>query len=189
MLHLLLDSATMDEWVKNEFFSNKQHLYSVGINMEIVQLYKYAIATAIKQPLGFQHILAGITELILATMNTLDKSRTGEYQQMGHQINRAKMLIYEKYQTEINMQAIANEVCMSYSYFRHLFKKHTGLSPNQYLQELRIQKSKELLVSTDLSCQEIAYRIGYDNPVYFSVLFKKMTHLSPTEYRKLYQPK
>lgn len=180
---------TMDEWVKNEFFSNKQHLYSVGINMEIVQLYKYAIATAIKQPLGFQHILAGITELILATMNTLDKSRTGEYQQMGHQINRAKMLIYEKYQTEINMQAIANEVCMSYSYFRHLFKKHTGLSPNQYLQELRIQKSKELLVSTDLPCQEIAYRIGYDNPVYFSVLFKKMTHLSPTEYRKLYQPK
>ena len=65
----------------------------------------------------------------------------------------------------------------------------TIYTPNQYLQELRIQKSKELLVSTDLSCQEIAYRIGYDNPVYFSVLFKKMTHLSPTEYRKLYQPK
>lgn len=181
--------STMDEWVKNDFFSKKQHLYSVGVNLEIIQLYKHAIAVAIKQPLGFQHVLAGIVELILASMNTLDKSLTGEYQRMGNQINRAKMLIYERFQTEVNMQAIANECCMSYSYFRHLFKKHTGLSPNQYLQELRMQKSKELLASTDLSCQEIAYRIGYDNPIYFSVLFKKMTHLSPSEYRRLYRPK
>ena len=73
---------------------------------------------------------------------------------------------------------------MGYSKFRRLFKEFTGYAPLQYLQELRLQRSKQLLASTNLSLAEIADRVGYDNADYFSAAFKKKNHITPTNFRK-----
>ena len=73
---------------------------------------------------------------------------------------------------------------MGYSKFRRLFKDLTGYAPLQYIQELRLQKSKKLLLNTSLSLTEIAEEIGYDNADYFSTAFKKKNRVTPAAYRK-----
>jgi AraC-like DNA-binding protein len=97
------------------------------------------------------------------------------------------VIILDKLYTAITPEEIALQVNMSYSWFRRLFKQHTGFSPSQYIIELRIQKGKELLTNTDMTSQEIAYEIGFDNPNYFCTLFKKKTGKNPFKYREYTQ--
>ena len=56
-----------------------------------------------------------------------------------------------------------------------------------YLTELRISKSKELLCADELSVQDVAEQVGYRDLKYFSRLFKKLTGVSPSDYKKLYK--
>ena len=65
-----------------------------------------------------------------------------------------------------------------------LFKRHTGLAPNDYLLRFRIRKAQELLVQTDLPVREIARRVGIPDSGYFSIVFKRQTGHTPTIYRE-----
>jgi len=65
--------------------------------------------------------------------------------------------------------------------FRHLYK----ISPYQYLVKLRLEKSKELLESTDLSIQEVADRVGFDGYRGYNKAFRKSCGMLPTEFRAL----
>lgn len=78
----------------------------------------------------------------------------------------------------------AAELChMSESYFAHLFKKETGLSFVEYVNQKRIQKAEHLLAYTSLRIGEIAQQIGLENQNYFSSMFRKYKGKSPVEYR------
>jgi len=64
-----------------------------------------------------------------------------------------------------------------------LFKRHTGLAPNDYLLRFRIRKAQELLATTDLPVREISLHVGISDPSYFSTLFKRQTGSTPANYR------
>ncbi|MEG0381419.1 MAG: helix-turn-helix transcriptional regulator, partial [Kurthia sp.] len=59
-----------------------------------------------------------------------------------------------------------------------------GLSPNTYITEYRVSKSKSLLERAELSIAEIAETVGYEDCFYYSRVFKKQTGMSPSAYRK-----
>lgn len=179
----------MEGYIGNNFFDKQKEIFNVGPNLELVQLYKNALAIAIEQNPGFQQLLAGITDHLLAIAVAATKDSSNDLKNARRRINKAKMIMFENSHTEIDLKDVASNIYMSYSWFRRLFKEYTGLSPYQYIQELRIRKSKELLTATTLTCQEIAYRTGFDNPMHFSSMFKKKTGLSPTKYRSIYQYK
>lgn len=177
----------IDERVKNGFFSKQKEVFHVGSSLEIVELFKRAMHVAKEQQSGYQQILAGIASLLLGLTNSLDKNSSADQVNANEQINKAKMIMFENFHTEISAIDIADKVCMSYSWFRKIFKENTGLSPYQYIQELRIKRGKELLISTTLTSQEIAYKVGYTDPLHFGVAFKKKTGLTPGNYRKTFQ--
>ncbi len=81
---------------------------------------------------------------------------------------------------------MAKNACMSKYHFSRLFKESTGESPYKYLCMYRIEKAKELLISTPLSVNEIAVRIGFDDVASFIYLFKKHMFVSPLQFRKHY---
>jgi len=81
--------------------------------------------------------------------------------------------------------SIANRVYLNPDYLTRLFKKETGLSLTDYLQQHRIEYAKRLLLETNLTISEIALASGYSNFSYFSTVFKKMTKSNPVEYRKM----
>lgn len=55
---------------------------------------------------------------------------------------------------------------------------------NEYIEYVRIEKAKELLENEDMKLNEIAKRVGYNNPNYFTTVFRKATGMYPSEYRK-----
>ena len=79
---------------------------------------------------------------------------------------------------------LATECNISEVYFRKLFTKHFGLSPKQFIIDLRIQKAKQLLAEGALSIYAISEKCGFSNPYHFCKLFKQHTGISPSEYRK-----
>ena len=78
---------------------------------------------------------------------------------------------------------MASELCFSVGYFGDLIKKETGQTAQQYIQNKIINLAKQELLGTDLSVNEIAYKLGFEYPQHFTRLFKKVTGKSPTEYR------
>ena len=69
------------------------------------------------------------------------------------------------------------------------FKKQTGLSPLQYYLLLKIEKSKELLLSSQKNQKEIAFELGFESDYYFNRLFKQKTGLSPGKFRNFNKKK
>jgi transcriptional regulator GlxA family with amidase domain len=90
----------------------------------------------------------------------------------------------ENLNSNVNIEELAGDLNVGYSYFRQMFRKYTGISPTQYHLSLRIQKAKDLLVSTNQSFKEIAIDLGFESYFYFSRIFKDKTGQSPLEFRK-----
>ena len=182
------NGINMNSRVQNGFFSKTKPIFNVGIDEEIVQLYRLAIQVAKKQEAGFQQMLAGIVNHLLGLAYSKDKLSTFEDLQVANQISKAKIIMLDSYATkEIKLEEIALQVNMSYSWFRRIFRQYTGFSPSQYLQELRLQKSKDLLTNTVKSIKEIAYDVGFENADYFCTAFRKKLGLTPKNYRDLTQ--
>ena len=85
---------------------------------------------------------------------------------------------------ELSLEALASEVKFSPVYFHRLFKASTGKTLRCYVEEQRIKKAVDLLVSTDLSLTEIAYECGFSSQSYFSCAFKKRMGLTPRDYAR-----
>jgi len=69
-------------------------------------------------------------------------------------------------------------------YLTRLFQKEIGMSFQEYLQNVRIEKAKLYLTTTDLSVQEIAERLAFSSRSHFSTVFTKAVGMSPASYRK-----
>lgn len=68
--------------------------------------------------------------------------------------------------------------------FKRRFRDATGYSPIAYVQQLRVQRAKRMLARTRDSIEEIAWRVGYEDPSSFHRLFKRITRVTPGTYRK-----
>ena len=86
--------------------------------------------------------------------------------------------------TSLTNAKLATECNISYVYFRKLFTKHFGISPKQYIIDLRIQKAKQLLTDGYLSVAAISDKCGFSNPYHFCRLFKQHVGITPSEYKK-----
>jgi len=97
--------------------------------------------------------------------------------------------MHQHFNADINMLEVSKIFELSQRSLNRRFKLATGLSPVQYLQEIRLEKAKELLKTSNLAIAEVAYTVGYPDSAYFSVLFKRIVSLSPGEYRRLVRKK
>jgi AraC-like DNA-binding protein len=88
------------------------------------------------------------------------------------------------YTERLLLPDLAGKAHMSEAHFCRAFKARFGVAPIAYQQELRIAAARNLLISTDLRCKEIAARLGYADVYCFSKAFKKNTGQSPSELRR-----
>jgi AraC-like DNA-binding protein len=158
----------------------------VGFSDEIVRLYKEAYDSAVIEAAYSQQLMAGIVNHLIGIMYSLERNiQLSKNQTHVDMINRARLRIREALESDLTIQQVAEEMGVSYSNFRKLFKEYTGLSPATYQQDLRLQRAKELLSTTDLSVKEIAYRLNFESPDYFSAKFKIKTGRRPSELRSV----
>lgn len=99
-------------------------------------------------------------------------------------IHKAMQYIRKNYTDKVTLDDTAWEVGLSPSYFSRVFKEETGSSFNSYLNKLRVEKSKTLLVTTELRLIDIAVAVGFEDQSYYTKVFKKQTGVSPNKFRE-----
>ncbi|HMB00422.1 MAG TPA: helix-turn-helix transcriptional regulator [Spirochaetota bacterium] len=105
---------------------------------------------------------------------------SGSYwQKIHYAAEKIRKGIYDN----INVKQLVDEIQLSESYFRVLFKKAFGVGPREMHRNIRIQKSKELLLYSELTITDIAFRLGFSTIHNFSRAFQKIVGISPSEYR------
>ncbi len=90
----------------------------------------------------------------------------------------------QNYGKKINVTEYFESIGYSYHHLRHSFKEVYGMSPNQYLMKIRVDAAKKLLLTTQLSFEEIQTKCGFNSQSHFITNFKKFTQKSPAELRK-----
>ena len=88
------------------------------------------------------------------------------------------------YMEKLTLEDVAGQVHLSPSYFSRLFKEETGYNFSTYLNTVRIEKSKKLLVNCDIPLVDVSNLVGFDEQSYFTRVFKKLTGTTPGKYRE-----
>lgn len=91
--------------------------------------------------------------------------------------------------SSLTLKDIAQQFGISQRSFTRRFKLATGINATQYWQKLKIQTAKDLLAASNLSIQEVAFQVGYQDQANFTRLFKKMLNLTPKAYRAMVRKK
>lgn len=106
--------------------------------------------------------------------------------QMGNQkktVDKIMGFIRENYCKNIGINDISGHLNLSYSHVRKIFRDETGTSIMEYINSLRIQEAKRLLLSKDCGIKKIALSVGYNNDQSFERYFKKIVGVTPGEFR------
>ncbi|MFD2969098.1 AraC family transcriptional regulator [Sphingobacterium bambusae] len=168
----------------NSFINTQQPVLDIGFTEKVVDLYEQGIDAAHLQRSGHQQLLGGITYHLLSYLIYFRKNEMFRDKDMVQQINRARMIMTANAYTNKSAEEIAEELNLSYSWFRKLFKQYTGFSPAQYQMEIKLQKAKELLTSSNMPIKTIAYELNFESASYFVTFFKSKTGISPGIFRE-----
>ncbi|MDF7826141.1 IclR family transcriptional regulator C-terminal domain-containing protein [Pontiellaceae bacterium B12227] len=111
-------------------------------------------------------------------------SRSSNRDYILNVVTQAQEMIRCNLHRPLNMEELAANLYVGYSWFRRNFKEQTGLAPAEYHQQLRIEEAKGLLKRPELSVKQVSEMLGFPNQNHFSALFKRLTQHSPSAYRK-----
>lgn len=98
-------------------------------------------------------------------------------------IRNAMRYIADHYNEHLELNVVAEHVQLSPGYFSSLFRQVTGVSFREYLCQIRVEESKQLLLSTDYSLAEIAISVGFPDQSYYCKVFKRIVGLTPGKFR------
>ncbi|TZF84897.1 AraC family transcriptional regulator [Pedobacter sp. BS3] len=168
----------------NRFFTPEQPFIRTGPNEMLLGLFQKLIQIIQAAPAGYHQIISGITLQILGLVQAVASHEKLSFDPTEQLINKAKFLLQESLESWVNVEQLAQQLPMGYSRFRKAFKAITGQSPNQYHLNLKLNKAKDLLLSTALSVNEIAYQTGFESAFYFSRAFRKKNGVSPKVFRQ-----
>lgn len=99
-------------------------------------------------------------------------------------VRKTRTLIDSRLEENQNINRLASELGVSHEHLSRTFKKETGQTPLQYLHQQKTRRICMLLKDSTLSCKEICYKMGYDNPSHFARSFKRIMGITPGRYRE-----
>lgn len=155
---------------------------------KVIRLLEEMVEEYDHQDIGYQEIFRGkLLEILLITLrkvireNTTVSIRSCEKSAL---IVEAVNYLEANYRNKAALSKFCEEKHYSIQYISRQFKKETGVTFLDYLQKVRIKKSCDLLLGSELLVSEVAYQVGYDDIKYFHQIFRKIVGMNPSEYRK-----
>lgn len=126
----------------------------------------------------------------------IDSSERSQTPYMAHEfkkthqdpdILKAQIWLEKRISETINLEALASDLGLSSRNFIRRFKEATSQTPNNYLQNLRIERAKHLLEASRQTFEQITMQVGYEDGSSFRRLFKERVGLTPSAYRKRFE--
>ena len=102
------------------------------------------------------------------------------------QVRQSKAFMEKYYAERIELNDLAKAAFMSRFHYVRMFQRMYGLTPRNYLRDLRISKAKKL-INNGVSITQVCFDVGYESLPTFSAVFKKCTGYTPREYRRLHK--
>ena len=170
---------------QQRFFTKDNAILEIGLHEIIIQHFTDIIEKTKDEKTGYQPLVSGIVMHLLGEIHSLTKQQCFAAEDITESIiKKAAIILRTNIDTDISMEKVAEELNVSYAWFRKAFKNYTGIAPHQYLLQLRIEKAKSYLSDHSMSIKEIAITLNFESSFYFSRLFKEKTGMSPEIYRK-----
>ncbi len=173
-----------EKFMSHPLFSTKQPVIRSGIREEIIDSYLKIFDLVEKEQPGYQHIASGMIVKLLGYIISFEKQKGLSGKKIAKVIEQVRFSMRQNMSHDFNLEELALQNNFSYSYFRKMFKKYTGVSPAQYHLQLKLMRAKEMLISSDKSIKEISIELGFQSIYYFSNLFKKKEGVNPSQFRK-----
>jgi AraC-like DNA-binding protein len=171
--------------LRNNFFPIDEPSRQIGLHENILQLFIEIIESTRQEKAGYQPLVSGAVLHLLGTMYSLIRQKSLQSDDLTvTMMSKAKVLLRSA-DFNFSIERVADELGVSYSWFRKTFKEHTGMAPGQYLQQLRIEQAKIMLADPRKPLKQIAAELNFESAFYFSALFKKKMGSSPEQYRKI----
>ena len=178
--------ATTENW-PNNMIDSLPTMMPISSLISLVDIFQSIINARITPFDGAElFIQAKLLELIskaYQNFKELSHFENNKYQNYQYSIYQAVEYIKENFQEHLTLQKIAGFANLSPSFFHTIFKNILGRTPNQYIHQLRLNKAKELLLNSNLSLEEIAFRSGFNSQSYLNYVFQKDLHTTPGHYR------
>ena len=132
--------------------------------------------------------LEGIDDLCLWLTDVMERFIDRVFTFMGAKhaniIHRSLQYMRTHYSEKITLDQMAAMSYLSPSYFSRIFRQETGSTFSQYLSQIRIDKSRELLLHPHIRLADVALLTGFEDQSYFTKVFRKQTGVSPLKYRE-----
>ncbi|QEQ97785.1 AraC family transcriptional regulator [Neptunomonas concharum] len=122
---------------------------------------------------------------MLLLLIQLLKERYGETLAIDKRIETARIYLDQHFEQPVSLALLSTIAHLSRRQLSELFKQEIGMTPHQYLTEKRMQQAWKLLEAQQLSIQEVADQVGYNNLSAFSDRFKKYFGYSPRHFRSI----
>jgi len=171
--------------IAQNFFSRDNAILDIGLQETIIQLFAGIIEKTKEEKTGYQPLIAGIVMHLLGEIHSFTKQQHFPPEDItATVIRKAGIIIRTNIDNNLSMEQVAEELNVSYAWFRKAFKNYTGIAPHKYLVQLRIEKAKLLLSDQSVSIKDVAAQLNFESAFYFSRLFKEKTGVSPETFRK-----
>jgi AraC-like DNA-binding protein len=177
------DGEIARRWQKDRFISPAHPVIKLNTEDTILTTFGRIVQSVRANRPALQQILAGATANLMGLLYSAQQTPIPAENQNPSAIELAIARMHKDLSHPLEMQSLAGELGVSYSWFRKVFTTHTGLSPHQYLLELRIVSARNLLAETRLSIKQIALQTGFEDEHYFSRIFRQKMNFTPSKWR------
>lgn len=196
--YICYDNICPEGMKKNSILRNQVVITPQRFEKEIQYCLSTTTKVADKKEIGWE-ALANVlcVELLLWVQREVLPGEKEKREESFHvdsyereSIVKMMMAYFNKnYMHHISMMEMAKGAYLSTTYLTRIFKEYCGQSPIDYLIGVRLRHACELLEQDQISVQDTAKQVGYDDPYYFSKLFSKHMGVSPSQYKKGMRPK
>lgn len=165
----------MQSFVKTDRFDKYKELFE--------RMHKYFETAVEADEIILQSLVMELIYTLAKDSHSLQKReqiKTNNYEV----IEKAIKYIKDNITSDLSLDTVSAYAGMSPIHFHNCFKTATARTLRQYVEEQRIRKAANMLITTDCTLADIAYECGFSSQAYFSYAFKRKMHMTPREYAK-----
>lgn len=175
------DEYSFKRFIQSNIYNMINTVRKLGFDVGILNQNKMKLFKSIDKSMDYYEIKS----LIQVFLNQIeDLVNTQSEKKNSIILDKVIDYVHNHYNEDLSLMEIAEQLHLNYYYLSSYFKNQTNENLTSYINNVRIQKAKQLLTDSNLTIAEVSKQVGFTDHNYFSKVFKKYTKMTPTSYRR-----